>query len=545
LDDGPAGVPQTNVVLGLEVLGDGLESITYSSSAPLRHNSSGQRARLPEGAVGHVSVDDQTVTTRVVSDTERLVNTSCVFNVTTKGAALRGRGEEGALDGNQAVGGSLTHDVVEHRDSLEDAGIVRGLAAQVGVESREVDDGSRLDGDTVTVGTAIASRTTSLFIKVDVIADLVPLLERPGENIAIKDPALASVLLGGLAVPDGFDQATLLSTSADLDLVLVDGLAWRQADDRGTGDERRERRCRESPEWQDQWERGHDCRRSVEGKDTVLRSLQDDSDDAKKLHQDLESVQTVDTAFPETASQMSPHPTCLITLISNTDTGNIQAASERKQCPNLSTSTSPLRKIRERPHLPKLPPMRSSRQVAQDAPSTTPLQLAERDTNYKHQACETRATFRHQRHASSSWQHIALGSEKVESCMALPNRYVCIEPLPASDNTISTCNFVKTVLILRLYITIAGKYASVWQSKFLHSVKNSWEDCSTLAAVVVTTTVATALHDGSARINASDQSNHALRVQSRLSRICGCIGNHAEKQSDVSGKRLGWRGDHL
>lgn len=197
------------------------------------HNSSGQRARLPEGTVSHVSVDDQTVTTRVVSDTERLVNTSGVFDVTTKGAALRGRGEEGALDGDQASGGSLTHDVVEHRDSLEDAGIVRGLTAQISVESREVDDGGRLNGDTVTVGTAIASRTASLFVKVDVVADLVPLLERPGENIAIKDPALTSGLLGGLAVPNGLDQATLLSTSADLDLVLVDGLGRQTSDGEG------------------------------------------------------------------------------------------------------------------------------------------------------------------------------------------------------------------------------------------------------------------------------------------------------------------------
>lgn len=221
-------------------------------------------------------------------------------------------------------------------------------------------------------------------------------------------------------------------------------------------------------------------------------------------------------------------------LISNTDIENIQAASERKQCPNLSSSVNPLQKIRERAHLLRLPPIRSSSQVTQDAPSTTPLQLAERDTNPKQASslsdqsyhlasasCFQLVAARSRRlrtlHVSKGaakvisscvWlvgkeshdeptkplslelRKLALTAqqsfsnepcrglsnggaavrcvmhekkqascsslvrrEKVERCMALPNRCVCTEPLPASDHLVSFFARVTTTWSIEFYFS--------------------------------------------------------------------------------------------
>jgi hypothetical protein len=92
-----------------------------------------------------VGMNNKAVTTRGLSDTKRLVDTSGVLNVTAKYAALRGRCEERALDRDEAAGWALMHDVVEQSDGLENSPIVISSTAEVGVEGCEVNNCSKVD----------------------------------------------------------------------------------------------------------------------------------------------------------------------------------------------------------------------------------------------------------------------------------------------------------------------------------------------------------------------------------------------------------------
>jgi hypothetical protein len=93
---------------------------------------------------GDVGINNNAVTTRGLSNTKRLVDTSGVLNVTAKYAALRCRCEERALDRDEAAGWALMHDVIEQSDGLEDPLIVISSAAEVDVEGYEVNDWSKV-----------------------------------------------------------------------------------------------------------------------------------------------------------------------------------------------------------------------------------------------------------------------------------------------------------------------------------------------------------------------------------------------------------------
>lgn len=171
----------------------------------------------------------------MVSDAKRLVDTSGVIDVTTKRGTLRLLSEEGALDRYESAGRALTHDVIQHSNGLDNASVVRVGTTEITVEGGEIDDSSESDDHTVLISATRAGLVTRLVVKVDVVTNLIvgEFLTRPGQALTVEDPTLTESGLCGLRVPDSLDQTTLLSTGANLDLILVDGLVRKAGDGEG------------------------------------------------------------------------------------------------------------------------------------------------------------------------------------------------------------------------------------------------------------------------------------------------------------------------